>query len=96
MDYATGTMCARCRIRVDQIADCLGESGLYSPNRAFTLCEPCFLEEESEIDERGTNDIPERIEAYRRNLRMGSLDFRSSAARCLVAVGSPAHPEVKP
>lgn len=42
MYYAMGHMCARCRIRVDQLRDCLGESGLYSPNRAFKLCDPCF------------------------------------------------------
>lgn len=73
MYYATGYMCARCRKRVDQIKDCLGESGIYSPGRAFTLCEQCFLDEESEIDRVGTNDIPERLEEYRLNLRAGPL-----------------------
>jgi len=82
------TMCARCRIRL-RYEDCQGESGLYSPNRSFTLCEPCFEEEDRETEELGTNDIPERIEAYRRNLRMGPLDFSSQAARCLsVSEGS--------
>ena len=77
MDYATGNMCARCRIRVDQLRDCLGESGIYSPNRAFTLCEPCSLEEEQEIDVQGGNDLPQRIEMYRANLRAGPLNFRA-------------------
>lgn len=76
MDYATGYMCARCRKRVDQNRDCLGESGLYSPNRAFTLCEQCFLDEELEINGAGTNTIPERIEEYRANLRAGPLGGR--------------------
>lgn len=73
MDYATGYMCARCRVRVDQVRDCLGESGLYSPNHAFTLCERCFLDEDLEIDRAGTNNIPERLEEYRANLRAGPL-----------------------
>ena len=77
MDYATGNMCARCRIRVDQLRDCLGESSIYSPNRAFTLCEPCFLEEEQEIDAQGSNDLPQRIEMYRANLHAGPLNFRA-------------------
>lgn len=79
MDYATGYMCARCRKRVDQIKDCLGESGLYSPNRAFTLCEQCFLDEELEVDRAGTNVIPERLEKYRANLRAGPLGGRRRA-----------------
>jgi hypothetical protein len=74
MDYATGYMCARCRKRVDQFKDCLGESGIYSPTgRAFTLCEQCFLDEDLEIDRAGTNDIPERLDEYRANLRAGPL-----------------------
>jgi hypothetical protein len=78
MYYATGTMCARCRIKVDQYKDCLGESGIYSPTgRAFTLCEPCFLEEDAEtLGERG-NDLPERLEMYRANLRAGPLNHRA-------------------
>lgn len=76
MDYATGNMCARCRIRVSQ-SDCLGESGIYSPNRAFTLCEPCFEEEYQECDGERGNNLPERIEMYRANLRAGPLNFRA-------------------
>lgn len=72
MDYANGKMCARCRKPVDPIRDCLGESGLYSPGRAFTLCEPCFLEEDDEISRDG-NVKPERIEQYRANLRAGPV-----------------------
>lgn len=77
MYYATGTMCARCRIKVDQMRDCLGESGIYSPNRAFTLCEPCFEEEEREFDGEHGNNLPERLEMYRANLRAGPLNFRA-------------------
>lgn len=75
MDYANGTMCARCRKPVKQ-TECLGESGIYSPNRAFTLCERCFLDEDLEIDRAGTNVIPERIDEYRANLRAGPLGRR--------------------
>lgn len=78
MDYATGHMCARCRIKVDQMRDCLGESGIYSPTgRAFTLCEQCFLDEEAEIDAQGTNNLPGRLDEYRANLRAGALKHRS-------------------
>jgi len=76
MDYANGTMCARCRKPVDQ-SECLGESGIYSPTgRAFTLCEQCFLDEDMEIDSAGTNDIPELLDEYRANLRAGPLRGR--------------------
>jgi hypothetical protein len=78
-------MCARCRIRL-RWEDCQGESGLYSPNRSFTLCEPCFEEEDREIDVMGMNDLPERLEEYRRNLKMGPLGFRSIAARSPIKV----------
>lgn len=80
-------MCARCRIRL-RWEDCQGESGLYSPNRSFILCEPCFDEEDREIDVRGMNDLPERIEEYKRNLKMGPLGFRSIAARSPISVTS--------
>ena len=75
MYYAMGTMCARCRKPVDQ-SECLGESGIYSPGRAFTLCEQCFLDEDLEIDRTGTNNIPERLDEYRANLRAGPLGGR--------------------
>ena len=77
MDYANGKMCARCRVKVDPDRDCLGESGLYSPNRAFTLCEPCFEEEYTETNGDRGNNIPERIEMYRANLKAGPLNFRA-------------------
>lgn len=65
-------MCARCRqgLRGGQST---GESGLYSPGRAFTLCEPCFFAEEEETEDRGTNNLPDRLEQYRENLRLGPL-----------------------
>lgn len=77
MYYAAGHMCARCRIRVNQDLDCLGESGIYSPNRAFTLCDPCFIEEDVETAGERGNNLPERIEMYRANLRAGPLPFRA-------------------
>lgn len=78
MDYATGRMCARCRIKVDPQKDCLGESGIYSPTgQAFTLCDPCFIEENREISGDRGNDLPERLDMYRANLRVGALNFRA-------------------
>lgn len=75
MRYAEGKMCSRCRKPVDQMKDCLGESGIYSSTgRAFTLCEQCFFDEDLEIERTGTNNIPERLDEYRANLRAGPLD----------------------
>ena len=64
--------CARCR-KLIRRGDTTGESVLYSPNRSFTLCEPCFFEEEAETEQEGTNNLPARIEEYRQNLRLGPL-----------------------
>ena len=41
-----------------------GVSSLYSPHREFTLCEPCFFDEEAEIDREGTNDLPDTLRRY--------------------------------
>jgi len=64
--------CANCR-RSIEFARCTGDSSLYNPgqSRAIELCEPCFLEEEAAIDEAGTNNLPERLARYRRNLSAG-------------------------
>lgn len=56
-------ICARCGKVLDDGA-CTGESQLYSPNTAFTLCEPCWLKEDAEIEEYGTNDMPELLKTY--------------------------------
>lgn len=63
----TDIICARCGKFVRD-EECQGESGIYSPNRIFMLCEPCFEAEDAEIDEAGTNDLPERLEQYKRRL----------------------------
>lgn len=41
-----------------------GESQLYSPNRPFILCEPCWLDEDDMVDEAGTNDLPDVLARY--------------------------------
>lgn len=77
MRYATGSMCARCRIKVSQ-EDCLGESGIYSPTgQAFTLCEKCFDEEDAEMNGDRGNNLPERLDMYRANLKAGPLFHRA-------------------
>jgi hypothetical protein len=60
--------CARCTALIGD-SEARGESQLYSPERAFTLCEPCFLEEDAEIEVAGTNANPDLIERYKDNLR---------------------------
>lgn len=47
-------------------------SSLYSPDRQFDLCVPCMDAEEALIVEVGTNDIPERVAAYRRLAEAGT------------------------
>lgn len=64
----TGERCARCGKPIKH-GEAIGESALYSPERAFTLCEPCFLDEDAEIEAAGTNNNPDMIERYKDNLR---------------------------
>lgn len=60
-------ICARCgKLVCDQ--ECQGESGIYSPDRRFMLCEPCFDAEYEEIEAAGTNDLPERLKQYEQRL----------------------------
>lgn len=58
-----GERCSACRMWIPDGAT-TGESSLYSPDRAFTLCEPCWLAEDALIDERGTNNLPEELSRY--------------------------------
>jgi hypothetical protein len=53
--------CARCKKHFHN-ARSSGESGLYGSNHV--LCEPCFFDEDAEIDERGTNDLPDTLAKY--------------------------------
>lgn len=56
--------CASCGTRVEP-EDTSGTSGLYHPGpRTFLLCEDCFLEEDTMIDETGTNNHPDRLQRY--------------------------------
>ena len=60
--------CARCGKWIRD-GETTGESGLYSPSRAYLLCEPCWLDEEVEQEERGTNNLPDTLAKYDENLR---------------------------
>ncbi|QIG70738.1 hypothetical protein EVB91_187 [Rhizobium phage RHph_I1_18] len=53
--------CPRCKQNVLNRSDC-GESGLYRSQHL--ICEPCFHAEFDEIDEKGTNDLPETLAGY--------------------------------
>ena len=39
-----------------------GESGLYGANHK--LCVPCFFDEDTETEERGTNNLPDVLDKY--------------------------------
>lgn len=54
-------VCARCRKNILQ-GETTGESSIYQSNHI--LCEPCFFAEDAEIEERGTNDLPDTLNKY--------------------------------
>lgn len=58
-------ICARCRQPIGR-QDTTGESQLYCPGsqHGYILCEPCFFEEETEVDKEGTNNLPETLVKY--------------------------------
>lgn len=57
------SICPRCKKRaLDH--DSYGESGIYRSNHR--LCVPCWEAENAEIDERGTNNLPETLASYGR------------------------------
>lgn len=47
----------------------LGESAIYRSHDIPELCERCFEDEDAEIDERGTNDLPDVLGRYRENMK---------------------------
>lgn len=53
--------CPRCKMMVLNRRDC-GESGIY--RSSHVICEPCFHAEDREIEECGTNNLPERLASY--------------------------------
>ena len=59
--------CPRCNRPIYQ-GMTTGESGIYRSHDVLELCEPCFFDEEAEIKEKGTNDLPETLERYRANM----------------------------
>lgn len=46
-----------------------GSSSIYQSHDIPDLCEPCFFDEEAEIDERGTNNLPDTLGRYRQNMQ---------------------------
>lgn len=54
-------ICPRCKERTLDPSDC-GESSLYGSNHL--LCNPCFEAEDMDIEEAGTNDLPEILIRY--------------------------------
>jgi hypothetical protein len=45
-----------------------GQSGIYQSHDIPDLCEPCFFDEDAEIEEKGHNDLPETLAKYRQVL----------------------------
>lgn len=59
--------CPRCMSLI-QRGSGRGESQLYQSHDIPDLCEPCFFDEEAEVEERGTNNLPDTLERYRQNM----------------------------
>jgi hypothetical protein len=57
----TLAICPRCKERVLDRRDC-GESSLYKSRHL--ICNPCWEAEDEEIEEKGTNDLPETLASY--------------------------------
>lgn len=53
--------CPRCKKHTLDRTDC-GESSLYGS--FHEICEPCFHDEYAQIEEAGTNDLPDVLAAY--------------------------------
>lgn len=55
------TTCPRCKKATLDKNDC-GESSIYRSRHL--ICNPCFFDEDKEIEEKGTNDLPETLKSY--------------------------------
>ena len=64
--------CVRCKEIIPDNA-CTGESGIYMSQDYHVLCEPCFWDEDTEIEAKGTNDLPDTLNIY--NSRHGTIKF---------------------
>ncbi|ABF71343.1 p095 [Rhizobium phage 16-3] len=53
--------CARCKVHFRDVRSS-GSSSLYGSDH--TLCEPCFFAEDAQIDEEGTNNLPDTLASY--------------------------------
>ncbi len=74
--YESDEICARCGKDISNECS-TGESGLYNPGPVgILLCEPCFHDEEAEIDDVGTNNLPETLKAYYRVLEQHARNAR--------------------
>jgi hypothetical protein len=54
-------ICPRCKKRCLDLSS-YGESAIYRSRHR--LCVPCFHDEDAEIERKGTNDLPARLQAY--------------------------------
>jgi hypothetical protein len=60
--------CPRCS-KFIRNGETRGESSIYGSHDIPDLCEPCFFDEDEEIEEAGTNDLPKTLAWYRENMR---------------------------
>jgi len=56
--------CARCGKYLKD-HETTGESAIYNPTGPkIILCEGCFFDEDAEIEEAGTNNLPDTLKRY--------------------------------
>jgi len=61
------TYCPRCSNYIRR-GEPTGQSAIYMSHDIPDLCEACFFDEDYEIEEAGTNNLPDTLAWYRRNI----------------------------
>ena len=60
--------CPRCSNLI-RSGEARGESAIYGSHDIPDLCEQCFSDEEEEIEQAGTNNLPDTLAWYRQNMK---------------------------
>jgi hypothetical protein len=60
--------CVRCRQDLTHVT-ATGEPAIYQTPRNYTLCEPCFFDEDMEIEKKGGNNLPDTLATYHANYK---------------------------
>lgn len=62
-------ICANCTKEIKP-GETTGDSSLYNPGGInIILCELCWLDEDNLIEEKGRNNLPEKLNQYKKNIK---------------------------